>query len=974
MDFKLTSLNVNSIVRYGRKYLLDDFISRNPSHVFFLQETKFGPSHRYSFSSFSSFSSFNSAGCGGTLMLVHDGFRVRNFRRLSGIIDGVFVDILIGGFWVTLGSVYVHPRCTSLDSLSSILDTCQHFIIGGDFNARDPSFGDTQANFIGGLLIGMAGASCYDILSPLAPSCYRSTAGSFIDKFLLDANFPFTFSPVYNISSFSDHDAVTISLHCPATDLSLRNGFFVRQFALTDSRRLNRFLESELGALALPTDRNLECGELEVLATLTDDILSRAVERFVPMTFVRANGILLSGTARAAIRGYHSAQRRLRSSRHLRDRDLARIRTEVGLLRQMVVNAVSSDLGDHYRNSMAGVTSMRDAYHTVVTHTGYRRRAKCPATLYADETKASVLSGPAEIAGGFLNQFSANHSLTVNDASDADQPVSEFCDRITSAQFFIPFTALLSPAILNGRSLAVANELLPPSQRNVLTSVAEVTEIVRLAPPKKSSGVDRMPYFLLKLFSPNVLLFLTILFNHLLSRSYFPVAWKRSLVTPIPKPGKDSSILSNWRPISNLNCVSKVFERVIAARLLRHLGSLDLFANQYGFLRGHSSVHALARVHADVCNGLNAGKFTAFVSLDLRAAFDTVWHGALVYKMGQLRFPAFLIRLIYSFLSQRSFSVKLGDYATDFAPMPAGTPQGSVCSPILFNIFLHDLPLDDFVRTIQFADDTSVYCTSDDAGRAQCRLNAHLAALSVFFRRWRLLLNERKTVLMVFLGFAREASRSLRRRFQGLAILLNGHLLRVESRFRLLGLIFDRNNRFVGHVDHALAKARRAFSALRPMLRSSLISPTIKTAMYKTYVRPVLTYASAVFARRICLSAHQMERLRSFERSALRTTAGVRRGLGSFLYASNSRLYERACCPRIDRFITDKAVDFFERCATADTDKLRNLVGPGVLGTFPEICDVWRRHRSDELYDDGLLLDFHHAYDGSGRAVYRTGQ
>lgn len=421
-------------------------------------------------------------------------------------------------------------------------------------------------------------------------------------------------------------------------------------------------------------------------------------------------------------------------------------------------------------------------------------------------------------------------------------------------------------------------------------------------------------------------------------------------------------------------CTSKIFERIIARRLMAHIDGLDLFPDQFGFLRNHSSVHALGRVHSAICNGLNVGQFTTFVSLDLRAAFDTVWHGGLIYKMGELHFPAFLIKLIQSFLSDRTFAVRLGDFTTDSAEMPAGTPQGSVCSPILFNIFLHDIPRDDFVKTVQFADDTSCYCTSNDPGRVQCAMNAHLVRLSGYLRRWKLVLNERKTVLVVFLGFAREANVRLRHRFRNMVVRLNGHHLRVEHSFRLLGVVFNRNNRFVGHVNHALARARGAFFALRPMLRSPLINPAIKTNMYKTYVRPVLTYASAIWARRICLSAHQMERLRAFERRVLRMTANVRRDRGSYLYHGNADLHKIAGCPRIDRFIVDKALDFFERCATSCTDKIRSLTTRGVRGVFPELADIWRRHRGRELYDNDNLLYFHESYDGTGRIVYNTAQ
>lgn len=144
------------------------------------------------------------------------------------------------------------------------------------------------------------------------------------------------------------------------------------------------------------------------------------------------------------------------------------------------------------------------------------------------------------------------------------------------------------------------NESLGESHRNLLTSAEEISDIIRSAPNKRSTGTDQMPYLLMKHFSPNILLFLTILFNHLLARAYFSVAWKHSLVTPIPKAGRDMAFAMNWRPISSLNCVSKIFERVLAARITVQINTLDIFHNKYGFLRGHSSVHALGRLRGQM--------------------------------------------------------------------------------------------------------------------------------------------------------------------------------------------------------------------------------------------------------------------------------------------------------------------------------------------------------------------------------------
>lgn len=978
MDFKVASLNVNSIVNYGRKYLLNDFITANPAHVYFIQETKFGKDHGYSFPQFSSFTSTRAIGTGGVLMLIHCGLKVRNLRTITGSVDGVFTDICMNNTWITFGSVYVSPTCNDLGPLVNLLAGCQHFLVGGDFNARDPSFGDVSANSLGRLLLNWAINDCCIIANPIAPTCFHSMDGSFIDKFIFDGNMPCTYSAVQSVPSFSDHCGILLTIHCPAIDLTIRNGFQLRQFHKVNAVRMNRFLEERLNELLIPTEFNLMHGDLESLAASVNDILVCAANRFIPTVFIRSGGVILSGHTRAAIRACHSKQRKLHRLHQMGAwlPEILAMRGEIKLLRGMVFNAVSHDLGEHYRRRMSDTTSMRDAYRNVKLCTSHRKRKACPSVLYVNDLKNESLIGAGEIANGFLNLFSENHRLTTENVSTATGDVDRYCEELTEAEVMIKFGSGITPRIINEIELDAVNERLPATQRNVLTSAEEVNEIIQRAPPKKSTGTDQMPYCLLKLLSPAVILLFTTLFNQLLSCTYFPIAWKHSLITPIPKVGKDSSIIDNWRPISNLNCLSKIYERILARRITLHVSGLNIFPDQFGFLGGHSSIHALGRLQSAINIGLNNGQFTTFVSLDLRSAFDTVWHNALLFKMGNLRFSVFLIKTIQSFLTNRTFSVRIGDFISEMAVMPAGTPQGSVCSPILFNLYLHDIPRNDFVKNVQFADDTSIFCTTNDPVKAQCEVNLHLVRLSNYFHKWKLLLNERKTLLMIFLGFTHEANRRLRSRFQQMTISLNGLVLPIAKRLRFLGVIFDRNNRFVGHIDHALKKARSAFFALRPMLRSRLIDPAIKTNIYKAYVRPILTYASPIWARERCLSSHQMERIRSFERRILRISANVRRNIGSFRYANSTDLHKIAGCERIDRFIADKAVNFFERCATSPTGKIRALIWPNVNvnGIFTGLADFWHRSNGGGLFTNGKLLIFNKSYDGQNRPVYNVHQ
>lgn len=976
MEFKLLSLNVNSLVEYRRKFMLSEFMQQNHAHIYFIQETKFGDNHRFVFNNFSAFAVNNRSGCGGALLLVHNGLRTRNFRTCVGIVDAVLIDILVSGSWTTFGSVYIHPLANGFDQLTRIIDFNLPLVLGGDFNARNTVFGDVSDNRLGSQLINLAIDENWTIKSSTSPTCYRMPEGSYIDKFVVGSNLCCATSAVGSLPSFSDHWAIAMSLFCSTFDLNVRNGFELRQYGLTNVVGLNRFIERELDELGIPVAGNLAGGDLERLAVKMGEIFSEAADRFVPRKFVGSYGVILSAATRTIINKNRTLQRkywRARSTGLWRPGLLA-IGTEVKLTRQMMENAIARDLSDHYRRTLAETERMGDLYRTVITNTGYRKRAKCPAVIYTSELKDKAIVGDANIAEEFGRKFHDNHNLTTGNASAQQEEVDRCYGAVANADISIHFDDRISAAIETNAELARVNETLPQSQKGILTSAEEVTDIIRRTPNKRSHGNDQMPYLLMKRFVPAVITLMTIFFNHLLANAYFPDDWKRSIITPIPKAGKDGSLLANWRPISSLRCISKIYERIVATRMVTHIDSLNILRRQFGFLKGHSSVHALGHFHAAVCEGLNRNEFTTMVSLDLRAAFDTVWHEAIIFKMTRLQFPIFIIKTIQAFLRNRTFVVRMGDFTTGEFPMPAGTPQGSVCSPLLFDVFTYDIPVDDFVKTLLFADDTTVYATSDNPGKVQFELNRHLATLIQYFRDWRLSINAEKSGFCIFTGFIRETGAQLRRRFRNLTISIDGHLLQREKHIKFLGVTFQQNNRFVRHIDSIILKARRSAGALRPLLRSRLIDSRLRVNLYKSYIRPILSYAAAIWAKPIVLSSHQMERLRIFERGILRTAAGIRRAIGSYKHIRNSEIYSRSNCPRIDNHLMKCSVDFFERCNDSANDKINVLANSGNCGKFPDLPNIWNAHQGDVLMTDGKLLLFNVAYNGSGSSVYSVRQ
>lgn len=403
-----------------------------------------------------------------------------------------------------------------------------------------------------------------------------------------------------------------------------------RMFHMANVDRLNRFLCRAIDAIDLPQNSCLTDTECEHVATTFGDALNKSITKFVPLNPLATHKIILSPTTRALQRHPKKLQRKLfRSHGLLPLDDRRRILLELSLIKSMIVNSVNSETARFFTNQFSKVHSSRDAFATIRRFTGHKSRPRFTGSLFVDEDKRESVAGAPRVADSLAERFDLNHRLTHDFQSPFERRAVDFAGILRSSNLRINFSDRISASIPTDSPLDTTNGILPYSQQNLLTSAEEVAQIISTRPNEKSCGLDGMPFFLIKKFHPNIILFLSTLFNHI-SISYFPMCWRHASITPIPKPGKDSSIISNWRPISQLNCVSKLFERVIANRLEKFNETANIFPDQFGFLPRHSPDHALARLQSDVLRGLNERKVTTLVALDLRAAFDTIWHDGLI--------------------------------------------------------------------------------------------------------------------------------------------------------------------------------------------------------------------------------------------------------------------------------------------------------------------------------------------------------
>lgn len=168
--------------------------------------------------------------------------------------------------------------------------------------------------------------------------------------------------------------------------------------------------------------------------------------------------------------------------------------------------------------------------------------------------------------------------------------------------------------------------------------------------------------------------------------------------------------------------------------------------NQFGF-----------RLFEEAVKGFNDGKITIAAFLDIEKAFDTMWVEGLVYKMLKVSFPGYLIRIVFSYLKGRRFRVKLGDQLSDTVTVNDGVPQGSILGPLLFIIFMIDLPTHMNTTLTVFADDTSTFSTRLLQNRTKSNVQSHLDNLHQHYQKWKIRMNVEKSEAL----FIQRSNRSL---------------------------------------------------------------------------------------------------------------------------------------------------------------------------------------------------------------------
>ncbi|GFT22565.1 RNA-directed DNA polymerase from mobile element jockey [Trichonephila clavipes] len=284
-----------------------------------------------------------------------------------------------------------------------------------------------------------------------------------------------------------------------------------------------------------------------------------------------------------------------------------------------------------------------------------------------------------------------------------------------------------------------------------LTSPSEVRGIIKKLQNRKAAGSDQIPNIAFKYFTLNAITHLTKLYNQCLIKNHFPTLWKQANIIMLAKPNQDRTYPQGYKPISLINATAKIFERIILTRIKSHCKAIDCIPpEQCSFQEGHSTLHQLIRVTNIINEGFAHKFYTVGVFLDVKRAFDKMWHDGFTYKLIKLQFPDYLIKIIHNFSHNRAFRVRVNNSYSNTGSCLSGVPQGSVLSPYLYNIYTHDFPQHSTVSTCLFADDSAVLSQGVQLKYTIKTVQHFLDKLETWLTHWRIAINVDKSQAIVF--------------------------------------------------------------------------------------------------------------------------------------------------------------------------------------------------------------------------------
>ncbi|GBO37692.1 putative RNA-directed DNA polymerase from transposon BS, partial [Araneus ventricosus] len=698
----------------------------------------------------------------------------------------------------TVTSIYIppdtDPTLYTLD-LETLIQLGPNPIICGDFNAQHQNWGSPINTTRGKELVRFTQVLGMEILAPPSPTRFGFNSATILDLAVIK-DFILPFSIISLPELYSDHNPVKLTFQLKFT--TLHNSVTTH----TDWTKFQNYLKNQIDYRPLKINSNTD---IEIAVEKFTKNLQNA-HRFATKMVKKSTATYIHANIKDLIKTRNKTKKAWQTLRN------PLIKTELNRIEKLIKKL---DKNSRQKDQTEELEALNTEDGTLWRKAKIMRKKaqKIPALLgengfaYSDSIKAETIALSLE------KQFSLNdlsHKETENKVKKSTENFSTL--PLTNNQ--IDNLKCIQPS--------------------------EVIKVIRNLNIKKACGLDCITNKMLKNLPCTMIFEFTEIINNIFKFNYFPKAWKTAVVVPILKPGKDPTQPENYRPISLLSTLSKLTENFILDKLNEHLAENKILCpEQFGFRKSLTTTHQLLRVVEYITSGFEKGECTGAVFLDVQKAFDRVWIQGLIHKLIGYKTPPHLLQLLKSYLEERKFAVKIGNSISEAKIMRAGIPQGGKISPVLYSLYVNDIPKTHKTLLGMYADDTAILAKNKNHKYTAAALNQHLAKLDDWFLKWKIALNVNKTEAVYFAKG--------RRKYKPIVKIKN-QTITWSQQAKYLGVILDEKLTWKNHITTIKTKFRAASRKLFPLIaRDSEMNRKYKLLVYTAILRPIITYGFPIW-------------------------------------------------------------------------------------------------------------------------------
>ena len=351
--------------------------------------------------------------------------------------------------------------------------------------------------------------------------------------------------------------------------------------------------------------------------------------------------------------------------------------------------------------------------------------------------------------------------------------------------------------IINDDNNSVINDPLTIQELNHAIDCAKCT----------SPGKDGISNTVIKHLPIKIREFLLIIFNMIWNASQCPKQWKEAILIPILKPGKDHANTLSYRPIALTSTICKLMERIVNSRLMWYLETNNLLTqHQSGFRKGRSTKDHIINLESSINKALANKESTLAVFLDIEKAYDMLWRGGIIIKLQVMGIYGRMTHWIHDFLNDRKIQVRINNNLSKERIQENGVPQGSVISPLLFNIAVNDLSCHlPNVHISQYADDIAIWKSNRNIPFIEKKIQQSLNKVRSWCEKWGFKLSTPKTIAVLFSN----------KKQTNIYLALQNNPVQILQSTRFLGVILDGKLTWKQHIDNIVTKCKRKLNLFR---------------------------------------------------------------------------------------------------------------------------------------------------------------